>query len=551
MTVSWTDGGNTYESKTSAPTTLVDNVNDNPGGTVTINGVVEEGKQLTVMTSLSDVDGIGEFSYQWIRDDEQINGATGLTYTLVQDDVGAEIKVTVSWTDGGNTYESKTSAGTSVPGIITDANSNEIIQEGASKNFKVKLATVPAADVIIKVTSSDSNVVIIDSADLTFNSGNWSTNQIVKVTGKDNTTESESGNATITIGSSSGDSLYNNLSAYTYTFTVLDDDKKKRLLDEKREEIKSYTTGVDVSVRFTVPTFDPDKHKLGSTFEYAFVTSMATKMSDNDKNGTVESWEDCITVIDIKRGSVIVDVHIQPNSDQSTDKVDEVASTEKLAERVTTGSFDIDEVNYGVPEQSSVTTRTSICIMEGQDVLVDKRGFVKIEDVKDGDVINGNNVVSVICQKTNEKLIKFNQGCFGNNVPNKDVYVTNEHLIGHPGTNQVTNASEYLGNIGITSEFGPSNNIYSILVDGWSMLNVNNLQCETLCPFNNIAKKEYERKDIHNEFSNVSVDNAPEFNVDLYIDGCDIKVKKLYNVKERHNVKGLILDTVSGIDWSM
>ncbi len=120
VTVSWTDGGNTVESLTSAPTAAVANVNDAPIGSVTITGTATLGETLTAVTdTIADPDGLGTFSYQWKRDGADIAGATGSTYVLVQADVGAEIAVTVSWTDGGNTAESLTSAPTAA---VTAAN---------------------------------------------------------------------------------------------------------------------------------------------------------------------------------------------------------------------------------------------------------------------------------------------------------------------------------------------------------------------------------------------------------------------------------------------
>ncbi len=120
VTVSWTDGGNTVESLTSDATAAVANVNDTPTGSVTITGTATQGQTLTADTSdIADPDGLGTFSYQWKRDGADITAATGATYVLTQADVGAEIAVTVSWTDGGNTVESLTSTATAA---VTNAN---------------------------------------------------------------------------------------------------------------------------------------------------------------------------------------------------------------------------------------------------------------------------------------------------------------------------------------------------------------------------------------------------------------------------------------------
>ena len=59
-------------------------------------------------------DGLGEFSYQWIREETDIAGARakGSTYRPVAADIGSKIKVRVSWTDGNGTAEALTSAPT-------------------------------------------------------------------------------------------------------------------------------------------------------------------------------------------------------------------------------------------------------------------------------------------------------------------------------------------------------------------------------------------------------------------------------------------------------
>ncbi|UWQ93329.1 hypothetical protein K3727_09685 [Rhodobacteraceae bacterium M382] len=109
--VSYTDDFGTDESVTSAATGLVMNVNDTPIGGVSISGTATQGQSLNaVTTSLTDGDGLGGLSYQWQRDGSDISDATGNSYTLTQADVGAEIAVVVSYTDGHGTNESITSA---------------------------------------------------------------------------------------------------------------------------------------------------------------------------------------------------------------------------------------------------------------------------------------------------------------------------------------------------------------------------------------------------------------------------------------------------------
>ena len=90
------------------------NANNLPTGVPTITGTPQVGQTLTANTSgIADADGLGTFAYQWIRGSEaNIAGATGSTYQPVAADIGHTLKVRVSWTDGGGTAESLTSAPT-------------------------------------------------------------------------------------------------------------------------------------------------------------------------------------------------------------------------------------------------------------------------------------------------------------------------------------------------------------------------------------------------------------------------------------------------------
>ncbi|MCP4072616.1 MAG: hypothetical protein GY742_12900, partial [Hyphomicrobiales bacterium] len=108
---------------TSAQTAAVVNINDAPVGLPTITGTVTEDQVLTADTSgISDADGLGAFSYQWLRDGVAIGGATAGTYTLGDADVGTLISVEVSYTDGQGTGEGPlTSAQTAAVVNINDA----------------------------------------------------------------------------------------------------------------------------------------------------------------------------------------------------------------------------------------------------------------------------------------------------------------------------------------------------------------------------------------------------------------------------------------------
>ena len=73
------------------------------------------GETLTALTNgITDEDGLTNvsYTYQWIANDADIEGATNSTYTLADSDEGKAIQVRVSFTDDGGNEETLTSADT-------------------------------------------------------------------------------------------------------------------------------------------------------------------------------------------------------------------------------------------------------------------------------------------------------------------------------------------------------------------------------------------------------------------------------------------------------
>ena len=117
--VSLTDDAGNEETLFSAATTAVAAAPPPPNtpatGLPTITGTAQVGDTLTaVTTGIEDADGLDNvtFSYQWLADDAEINGATTPTYILVAADEGKAIKVQVSLTDDAGNEETLFSAAT-------------------------------------------------------------------------------------------------------------------------------------------------------------------------------------------------------------------------------------------------------------------------------------------------------------------------------------------------------------------------------------------------------------------------------------------------------
>ena len=89
---------------------------NNPAtGAPTISGTAQVGKTLMAdTTGIADEDGLTNvsYTYQWMADEADISGATGISYTLVQTDESKAITVQIGFTDDRGNQETLTSSAT-------------------------------------------------------------------------------------------------------------------------------------------------------------------------------------------------------------------------------------------------------------------------------------------------------------------------------------------------------------------------------------------------------------------------------------------------------
>ncbi len=158
--ISYTDGDRNRESLISAESVAVVNVNSEPVGTPRINGNAVEGQSLIANTgSIRDDDGLGEFSYQWLRDGVAISGATDTQYLLTGDDVGSAISLQIQYVDNQGTTETLLSSQTA---LVTAANNQDIATASVLGNT-IEEQTL-TADVLVQ----DGNGVAYTPSDLTY-----------------------------------------------------------------------------------------------------------------------------------------------------------------------------------------------------------------------------------------------------------------------------------------------------------------------------------------------------------------------------------------------
>jgi Ca2+-binding RTX toxin-like protein len=115
----YTDGQGTAEAVFSGGTTAVVNVNDAPGGGINIGSITGVGQRVISQSTIFDADGMGAISYQWQRSDgnggwANIGGATQSEYVLTANDLGFQVRLVASYTDGGGATETLTSLASGV-----------------------------------------------------------------------------------------------------------------------------------------------------------------------------------------------------------------------------------------------------------------------------------------------------------------------------------------------------------------------------------------------------------------------------------------------------
>lgn len=121
-------------------------VNDAPTGAVTISGTAIQGQTLTAANTLADLDGLGTINYQWNANGTAIGGATGGAFTLTEAQVGKNIAVTASYTDGHGSPEAVTSAAIGPVANVNDAPAGAVTINGTAIRGATLTATNTLAD---------------------------------------------------------------------------------------------------------------------------------------------------------------------------------------------------------------------------------------------------------------------------------------------------------------------------------------------------------------------------------------------------------------------
>ena len=71
------------------------------------------------------------------------------------------------------------------PGFVVSSVSGSVTEEGGEAVFTVRLTSEPSGNVVVSVSSDNVSEGTVSPSSLTFNSGNWRSEQLVRVVGQD------------------------------------------------------------------------------------------------------------------------------------------------------------------------------------------------------------------------------------------------------------------------------------------------------------------------------------------------------------------------------
>ena len=126
-------------------------VNEAPSGAVTIHGSAEQNGTLSISNTLVDPDGLGEIAYQWQGSSDgnswqNIAGATADHLVLSEAEVGKQIRIVASYTDGHGQQEFVTSIPSAHVANVNDTPTGAVGIDGAATQNATLVASHTLAD---------------------------------------------------------------------------------------------------------------------------------------------------------------------------------------------------------------------------------------------------------------------------------------------------------------------------------------------------------------------------------------------------------------------
>ena len=158
---------------------------------------------------------------------------TGVDDNIIDGSINTTITLTVNDGSSNNNYDpladqtvTVATADNDSAGFTKSKTNVSVVESGTTDTFTVVLNAQPDSNVVISVTSGDTDEATVSPSSLTFTTGNWNSAQTVTVTGVDDDSIDGSQNTTITLAVNDGssDNNFDPLSDQTVTAATADND---------------------------------------------------------------------------------------------------------------------------------------------------------------------------------------------------------------------------------------------------------------------------------------------------------------------------------------
>ena len=184
-------------------------ISEDGSGTFSVRLATRPSAQVSVTVSSGDTGAVSVPARALVFTTGNWSTARTVTVSGVDDDDAGDESVTVTLTASGGDYNGETAevdvsvADDDTAELVLDRDSLSISEDG-SGTFSVRLATRPSSSVSVRVSSGDAGAVSVPAQAVVFTTGNWSTAQLVSVSGVDDEDALDE-SVTVTVTASGGD----------------------------------------------------------------------------------------------------------------------------------------------------------------------------------------------------------------------------------------------------------------------------------------------------------------------------------------------------------
>ena len=260
---------NVTVSETGTTSTFTVKLNSEPTSSVTVSLGLNGSDEFSVSDNLS------FSSSDW-------NTVKTVTVTGADDDVADDNQTSTltlsssssdSYYNGLSDNVTVTTTDNDTVGLVLSGTNATVSENGTTSTFTVQLNSAPTANVTLSLSDNDTTEVLASPTTLTFSSGNWSTSQVITLTGVDDNVSDGSQSTLLTLSPSGGD--YGSVSAQTLTVTTTDNDTAGFNLSKGTASVAETGTTDNFSV---VLTSEP-------------TANVTVTVSDNDTTEVLQSNE--------------------------------------------------------------------------------------------------------------------------------------------------------------------------------------------------------------------------------------------------------------------